>query len=439
MRDIIFMCCMVATLPWAIMHAYIGSLLWVWVALLTPTTYLYGFMGSIPLNKLVAGITLVALLLNRQGATLRLNSTAYLLIGLVLLGGVSMVSGSVVPEAGWEIYDRLIKMVVLFLVLTALTNTRLRLHALLLIVVLSMGYNGLNEGLKVILSGGRHKPEIPLLGDNNHFAGAILMVIPVLGYLYSQTEEKIVKLALLGSLLLCTVSVIGTYSRGGFIGLLVIAVSYIMMTRRKIVNLILLGVLAGLLLLLTPDTWFERMNTIDNAGEDASFMGRVVAWKISTLIALDHPLLGGGFRAVQTAHFWHLYSQKFQLLSFISTPEPLSTPTAAHSIYFEMLGDLGFVGLGVFLGVIITTLGSLSKVRAFCRRKPGLEWAFHLAGALRLSVVVYAVTGTALSLAYFELFYVLCAAAASLRHIVMPVPGTARSRSKAFVAVPVRA
>ncbi|MCW2240910.1 putative O-glycosylation ligase, exosortase A system-associated [Azospirillum canadense] len=438
MRDIVFLCCMVATLPWAFAHAYIGSLLWTWTALLTPSTYLYSFMGGVPLNKLAAGITVLALLLNRQGAVIRLGSTAYMLIGLVLLGGVSMMSGGVVPDAGWEIYDRLVKTVLLFLVLTALINTRLRLHMLLLIIALSIGYNGLNEGLKVIVSGGAYKPEVPLLGDNNHFAGAILMVIPVIGYLYRYSEEKCVKLALFGTLLLCTVSVIGTYSRGGFIGLLVITFSYIMTTRRKIANLVALAALAGLLLLITPDSWFERMNTIQDAGEDSSFMGRVVAWKISTLIALDHPLAGGGFRAVQTGYFWHMYSQKFHLLDFIPTPEPLSRAMAAHSIFFEVLGDLGFTGLFLFVGVIVTVVRSLSRVRGLTRGQPELAWAFHLAGALRLSVLVYTVTGAALSLAYFEFFYVLCAAAASLRCIVEGQPVTARSPGKPLAAAPAR-
>lgn len=439
MRDIVFLICMSAVLPLAVGHAYVGVLLWVWTALLTPSTYLYSFMSTVPLNKIAAGVTLLALLIDRRGASLNLGGTAWLLIGLVVLGGLSMTLGSAAPEAGWEMYDRLFKTALLFLVLTALTNTRLRLHTLCLIIVLSMGYNGLNEGLKVILSGGSHRPELPILGDNNHFACAILMAIPLVGYLYRHSGVKIVKLALLGMLLMCAVAVVGTYSRGGFIGLMVIALSYILTSRRKVLNLVLLVALGGLLLAFAPDTWFDRMNTIHDASEDSSFLGRVVAWKMSVLIALDHPLLGGGFRAVQTGYFWHSYAAQFPLLGFIPSPDPYPTPKAAHSIYFEVLGDLGFIGLGLFVGIIVSTMRTLSKVRALTDGRREMEWAFHLAGALRLSVLVYAVSGAALSLAYFEMFYVLCATAASLRSVVGSVPSTERLRRGRMATVPAAA
>src|SRR3546814_18270546 len=110
-----------------------------------------------------------------------------------------------------------------------------------------------------------------------------------------------------------------------------------------------------------PENWFNRMSTIQQADKDGSFMGRVVAWKISTLLALDHPILGGGITAIQNEAMWSHYAARFGQLRFIPTPEPDDKPHAAHSVYFQHLADVGFVGLGLFLLFLFRAWRSCGK------------------------------------------------------------------------------
>ncbi len=136
-------------------------------------------------------------------------------------------------------------------------------------------------------------------------------------------------------------------------------------------------------------------------------MGRVIAWKISTLLALERPLLGGGLYAIQNLDIWLYYSARFDLLSFIPTPPPDPVNSyAAHSIYFQVLGDSGFVGLAIFLTIIFLTWRACGRLIRQTASVPELEWINNLARAFRVSFVAYGVAGAALNLAYFEMFYV---------------------------------
>jgi putative inorganic carbon (HCO3(-)) transporter len=136
-------------------------------------------------------------------------------------------------------------------------------------------------------------------------------------------------------------------------------------------------------------------------------MGRVVAWKISLLIAMDHPLFGGGMHAVQNPMVWNTYRQDLGSVDFVDTPPADEFPHAAHSIYFEVLGDLGFIGLTLFLAILGTALWNSRQIKRICRGHASLLWASDLARMIQISLIIFIITGAALSMAYFELLYIL--------------------------------
>jgi probable O-glycosylation ligase (exosortase A-associated) len=151
-------------------------------------------------------------------------------------------------------------------------------------------------------------------------------------------------------------------------------------------------------------------------------MGRVVVWKLSTLIALDHPLLGGGLHAVQSQNIWNAYVPGFAKLSFIPTVEPDVRPHAAHSIYFEVLGDTGVAGLLVFLGIVGSCVLTSFQIKAAARGRPDLRWAASLSDMLRLSLLMFLVAGAALSAAYHDLVFIVFALFSAVRGAVAAEP-----------------
>lgn len=430
MRDVAFVVGMLAMLPFAFGRPHVAALIAVWAAMLVPNTYVYGFATTIPFNFIAVLVTLVIWVFSKERVRIPMNRTVITLLLFGALGSISALY-AIGPEgaapAEWVKFS---KIIFFALVVSALFNSRARIEALMYAIFLSVGFHGVEEGLKFISSGGGHQvwgPENSMLYDNNHFALATLCTLPLLFFLYRQANHRLLRLALIGSACVLFFTVVGTFSRGGLLGLLAIATWSFIHSPRKGRFLAFAIPMAVILVSFAPERWSNRMDTIATAGQDDSFMVRVTAWKISTLIALDNPILGGGFHAVQDFTVWTKYRlTRFKELDFIPSdePDPLA-PHAAHSIYFQVLGDLGFVGLTVFavLGLIAwrNTVVVAKKVKG----NSDLEWAGQFAQYAQYSLIAYFVSGAALSMAYFEFMYILFVVIASLRQIVereMPEP-----------------
>ena len=138
-----------------------------------------------------------------------------------------------------------------------------------------------------------------------------------------------------------------------------------------------------------------------------SLLGRFGAWRVSSAIALSNPVFGGGFRAVQSSALWDSFKDGPTLLPFIEVPPSSPSGLAAHSIWFEVMGDLGVVGLFLCVALLVNAFLTLRQVWKLVRAN-GQEqrWAGDLADMLGISMLAFVVTGSSLSAAYFELPYV---------------------------------
>ena len=408
-----------ALLPLSLLSAHVGVLLWVWVALLSPNELLYGFMAGVPFNKVVALVTIALFFVSRERKQPYLDATLLLLLLLAASATMSWATGLAPGDDSTDLYEKLIKEIVLAFMISAVMTTRHRLNLLVLTVVVSLGFLAVKEGLISILTAGGHKIIGSLsIGDNNSLATALLMIVPLTWYLARQSAVRAVRVALLCVLGLSVVTVIMTFSRGGFVGLLLLGLFMVAKSGSRVRTFLLVAAVGGLIYSLAPATWFERLDTIKDASNDSSFTGRVVAWKISWLLAMDHPLFGGGPHAVQHAEVWSAYLPGLPALDWIPTPPAGPTPRAAHSIYFEILGDLGFVGLSLFLALVLGAMWQCRQVVRLARGRPELRWAAELAGMAQISMVLYMTTGAALSMGYFELLYIMLALVSRLRRIV---------------------
>ena len=420
MRDVAFLGFFLACLPAVMRFPHIGAMMWIWLALASPDEYLFGFMTAIPLSKLISGITIVSLLFAKSGRRFYLDKTLFLMLALAALGYVSASYAVTAGQLNWDIYGKLLKILALAFVLSAVLTSRARLQSALIASAVALSLSGVAEGFKVLLSGGGHKVEgLAAYGDNNSFALAMAMALPLLLYLFQTSKARVARLAFVFAMGMCVVAIVGTYSRGGFLGLVTFTVGLILLNRNKIRNMALVAVGAIILLQAAPASWFERINTLNTAAHsDESFLERVTAWKISTLLAMERPLVGGGFHAIQDTSVWVRYQRDLATLDFIPSSSPDEYGRAAHSIYFEILGDLGFTGLFLFLAMIGAAMRACGRVRRMVRGHADLIWAADLAGMLRLSLIVYLVSGAALSMGYFELLYIVLAFASVTQRLV---------------------
>ena len=408
-----------ALMPLSLMSAHIGVLVWVWVALLSPGELLYGFMAGVPFNKIVAVITLGMILASRERKDPYFDGMSLLLVLLAMAATMSWAGAIVSTPDGTDLYLKMIKEIMLAFAIMAVMMTRHRMHLLALTIALSFGFIAVKEGLIFLLTAGGHKVVgTGSVGDNNSLATALLMIVPLIYYLARYSAVRAIRIGLLAAMALALVTVVATYSRGGFVGLLVLGGFLVKNSRNKLGSLALVAVAGILTYVLAPDSWFDRVNTINDVSTDGSFMGRVVAWKISWLIAMDNPLFGGGFHAVQRFVVWDTYRPLLYVLDFIKTPPADNVPHAAHSTYFELIGDLGFVGFGLFMATMAMAFWNCFRIGRMCRGHPSLTWAGDLARMMQISLIVYAVTTAALSMGYFELYYILVALTSRCRRTV---------------------
>jgi probable O-glycosylation ligase (exosortase A-associated) len=287
--------------------------------------------------------------------------------------------------------------VFLFVLVSAMVlRTRKHVHWMLWVIVISVGYFGAKGGAFTLATGGLHRvygpPGDSFLSDNNAISVALIMVIPLMYYLREESGSKWIRRGLLAAMVLSGIAVLGTYSRGGLLAVSAMLIFLWFKSRRKALFALLLIPLVPLAITAMPERWFDRMNTISTYEEDASAMGRINAWKTAINIANDRPLVGGGFELYSGTTF----------AKYAPDPEDVH---AAHSVYFQMLGEHGYVGLLIFLALGVAAWSTARRTIALAKAKPEHAWAGNLARAFQVSLVGYAVGGMFVNIGYWDLMY----------------------------------
>ena len=303
---------------------------------------------------------------------------------------------------------RMLKIQLMVLFTFLLINDRERLHQLVWVVALSIGFFGIKGGAFTIATGGSFRvwgPPGSFIEGNNEIALALIMVLPLMRFLQLHAKNKWVRRGLLLSIALCGAAIIASYSRGAFLALGVIVIS--MWWKGK--NKLLLGSIGAVVLVIglsfMPQSYFDRIGSIQNYEQDESTMGRFNAWQFAFNLAVDRPLTGGGFDTF-TPQLFYRYA-----------PNPTDFHDA-HSIYCEILGELGFIGLFLFLGLWISAYLIAGKINRSCQPIEELAWARDLSSMLQVSILGYAAGGAFLGLAYFDLPYHILAMIAVLQGLV---------------------
>ena len=211
----------------------------------------------------------------------------------------------------------------------------------------------------------------------------------------------VVRLAMTASIVRTLLSIVATHSRGAFLGLIMMVGRLLAQSRKKGAVLLLIVLALPAVFVMMREEYFGRMETIQSFQEDRSAMDRINAWRTAFYIALDRPLVGGG-------------CEVFRPLTFVKyAPDPTMYHNP-HSIFFEVLGEHGFIGLALFLSLGLGSLITLGGVKRFAAEHEALNWMSDLASLLRVSLVGYATAGAFLGLDYFDFYYTLVAITVAL-------------------------
>lgn len=423
MRDLMFLVGFIALLPLAFSNAFVAYLIWGWSAVIAIDSYLFGFMQSLRVNMIFALVALLMIFLKRdtvRGSSLNQSGTFLLLLLFFIQSTISVIFGYEGNPNNLELYEKLVKILLFVFVMPLVVVGRYRIHAMVVMICLGLGFHGLIDGLKFFASGGGHKVHgFIKFGDNNHFAVMLALVIPLLLYLTRYANNKLVRMAAIFAAVANIAAIIGTHSRGGLVTLVATSTLLILGTKQRLTGLTLIACGVVLMVALAPSSWTERMGTIQTAEQDTSFMSRVEAWQVSSALALNNPLTGGGLHSVQTQSVWDKFKGSKGLLPFVDVGFVTPYYRAAHSIYFEVLGDMGFSGLFIFLALLINgALNSRRLAQLVKGRESELEWAVDLSRTLTAVIFGFMVGGLTVSVAYFEIIFTIIILSEILRREV---------------------
>lgn len=416
MRDLVFMAVLAGCLPFALWNPQVGVLLYVWVGLMNPHHFVYK-LTNFPVALTFALATLVAMVLRmRFGRFPVRTETVLILIWFCYTTATTFVA--IGPEA-WSYWDQFSKILLMSTVAGMLLQTRKDLNRLIVVITVSIAFFAVKGGIFSILTRGNYLvygPALTFIADNNDLALAELMVLPLILYFIRQEQRTWRRMALMGCFVLAIIGIVFSYSRGALVALagLTLVMAWRSRHRFRAISLALLAMSA--LVVFAPKAWMERMHSIGTYQQDASALGRLNAWGFAWNLATSRPI-GGGFRAFTPESF----------LRYAPNPDDYHE---AHSIYFQVLGEQGFPGLAIFLGILGSSLLSLQNIRKQTRGQPEWKWAHDLAEMLQCSLIAYSMAGAFLGRAYFDLYYFIIIAGVLL-HVVY-----VDERRRALVPVP---
>lgn len=407
MRDIIVLLIVAGILPFAIRRPYLGIMLWCWIGYMNPHRLAYGFAYNFPFAAIIAGVTIVALIISRDKKNIPWYPLTIAWILLVIWMSVTTVFAMVPDEAVSE-WSRTIKIQFMTLLTILIMNTRTKLDYLIWIIVVSLGFWGIKGGIFTLLTGGNYMvfgPKGSFISGNNSLALALVMTLPLMRYLQLQTRRIWVRHGLTIAMVLSAFSIVASYSRGAFVAIAAMGATLLLKSRKRAIMILAALILVPVMYSFMPDKWFERIETIQHYDQDRSVLGRFNAWWFAYNVAKEKPLTGGGM-GVFDQELFERYA-----------PEPENFHDA-HSIYFEMLGEQGFIGLALFLMLGLLALRSGRYIIRNAQDNPDLYWARDLAAMVQVSIIGYAVGGAFLGLAYFDLYYHLIAIVILTRFVI---------------------
>lgn len=398
MRDLLITLFILGAIPYILQRPHVGILMWSWIGYMNPHRYGWGFAYGMPFAQITAVAMVIGMIFSKEKKTLPITGITVVWMMFLAWALVSTLFATNMDNSLIEL-ERFSKIQFAVMCTMMLMINKERLIQLVWVIVVSIGFFGVKGGVFSIANGLQFRvngPPESFISGNNEIALAILMVIPLIYFLKLQTQNRYIRLALLGSMVLCAIAVIGSYSRGALLAGGVTLIFLWFGMKRKLITVIAILVLGLAIVPFIPEQWYNRMNTIQSYDQDASALGRINAWHMAVQLANDRPLTGGGFRSFTPENF-----KKY-------APHPDDVHDV-HSIYFEVLGEMGYVGLFLFLLLWLLVFLESRYIYRWAKKDDELKWMADLAKMSQVGLLAYLSGGAFLGLAFFDLpYHLMC-------------------------------
>jgi probable O-glycosylation ligase (exosortase A-associated) len=403
MRGILITALIFGSIPFIFMRPWLGVLVFSWFSYMNPHRLAWGFVQTMPFAMIIGALTFVVWLVSKENKKYPMTPLSILMVVFVLW--CTLTTALAYMDSAWEYWLRYVKIMAMIFLTMIVIQDRKRITTLIWVIVVSIGFYGVKGGLFGILTGGGDRvwgPPDSFIADNNALAMALVMLIPLVRFLHLESRDKWIKLGLMLSIPLMVLSVLASYSRGGFLGLSAMLFFLAVKSKNRIgYGILIVIALAGTLSLM-PDKYFDRLNTIESSSNTSADTEntRIASWRFATDVANERPIIGGGFNFFDYSPIVIKYASPAAIYG-IGPNGPVGR--AMHSIYFDVLGTQGWVGLILWLVILILAYRSCTWVRRRVKPRPDLAWLNNLASMLQVSMVGMCTAGAFQNLVFFDL------------------------------------
>lgn len=395
----------------------------VWLDTLKPQDLSYGFLAGKPLSLIITAAFFVSLLFNFKSSIKKptvMQPTLLLFFFMIWITVTTYMAQF--QSSAWFKYDFSIKTMILASFIPFLIHKKNHLHTLIACLVIATSYYLLIGGWRTITGGGSYGQSLvqTRAGDSgitetSTLSMVAVFAIPLIYFIKNHTlfSEKISFFKPLSNLLMFSsfFTVIGTYARTGLVGLAVLFSYVFKHSNKKGLWLMAIPLTIFLSLPFLPEDWSERMSTISSAKEEGSALGRIIVWRWTIDYAAEHPIFGGGFNSFM--------ANKGQLQYYHDEADVdvnyQDNGKAFHNIFFEVLGEHGYVGLVVYCWLIFSIFMLNRKMIKMTEVE---SWVTNLAKTINLSLLIYCVCGMFIGVAFSPWLYLFMGLTVALNNVV---------------------
>jgi len=211
----------------------------------------------------------------------------------------------------------------------------------------------------------------------NIYAGYMVTVIALAGGMMLTAMQRKVKLCYIGLLCVFCTCLALTYSRGGWVSFLSVLATLALFRSKRLLWLV---VAVPLIAILVNPMLIERFASIIHPVDSSSAL-RIALWESSWAMLVEHPLLGIGWGA-----YWMVYPNYDFFINNSAT-----TIFHAHNMYLHIGAELGFLGLGAFIWLLVSVLRMALTLNRQCSQHEICGISLGLAAAI-IGIIINGLT-----------------------------------------------
>ena len=404
MTDLLIIATLLVYVCMGLRHPAVAFAGYIWTDLSVPQNISVGVALSLQFSLIMAAVCVLSLVINSGKVRKPASFAEIVLLLLFLVWMFCTTRWASNPEPAAFKLDWASKSLGFILIGFFVINSRKTFELYLATYVACVSYYALQVSLKT-MAGGSGYGKSMIFGSSNNglvesstLGGVAAACIPIIIYLSKHSllfsgkrSEKI-------GLFICVlfvVGIIGTHSRTGLVCLALLGLVAFFLTRRKLRVAMVAVVGIAAVAAFAGEDWVARMSTISSSEDDASAVGRLVVWQWTWDYAKANPL-GGGFSAyLDNAGLLGDYLGDYDSVFVIPKAK------AFHNIFFEILGEQGYIGVLLYFSIVVLTL---KKLVAVVKGRKFLDdnhrWIEHLAVALLMGYTMMLTAGMFVGIAY---------------------------------------